>query len=80
MICAKHPLWEQIANLRFHLFVSLHVESTKHLSSLIYPLLHQEEKDNSSHASNDDNEDHDDNYDEDCMSRRWGRGTNCRRL
>lgn len=62
----------ETANLRFRLFLSLHVESTEHLSSVIYPLVHQEEKDNSSHASDDDNEDHDDNNDEDCMNR--GRG------
>jgi hypothetical protein len=62
------------ANLRFHLFLSLHVESTEYLSSLIYPLVHQEEKYNSSHASADDNEDHDDNVDEDCMNPGRGRG------
>jgi hypothetical protein len=80
MICAKRPLWEQTetANLRSHLFLSLHVESTKHFSSLIYPPVHEEEKVNSSHASADDNEDHDDNDDDDCMSR--VRGGDCRRL
>lgn len=65
----------ETANLLFHLFLSLHVESTEHLSSLIYPLVHEEEKDNSSHASADDNENHDDDDDEeDCKNRERGWG------
>jgi hypothetical protein len=54
------------ANLRFHLFLSLHVESTEQVSSLMYRLVHQEENGNSFHASADDNDE------EDCMNRGKG--------
>jgi hypothetical protein len=47
----------------------------EHLSSLIYPLVHQEEKDNLSHSPADDKEDHDKDI-EDCT--KWQRGGGCK--